>query len=86
MSSPILIFSDNGTGRKSVLYKSAFSHRANRSEINKKVSELVDLMNLDEKVGQMTQLNLGFLSTSEQQHDGKSKQVDWSKVQTAIAI
>ena len=42
-------------------------------------------MSIDQKVGQMTQLNLGFLSTSEQQHDGKSKQVDWSKVQTAIA-
>ena len=33
------------------------------SEINKKVSELVDLMNLDEKVGQMTQIDQRFLDT-----------------------
>ena len=33
------------------------------AEINKKVSELVDLMNLDEKVGQMTQIDQRFLDT-----------------------
>ncbi len=49
------------------------------------VDAMIEKMSIEQKVGQMTQLNLGFLSTSEQQHDGKSKQVDWSKVQTAIA-
>ena len=48
------------------------------------VDAMIDKMSIEHKVGQMTQLNLGFLSTSEQQHDGKPKQVDWTKVQTAI--
>ncbi len=45
---------------------------------------LVAAMSTEQKVGQMTQLNLGFLSTSTDQHDGKPKSVDWRKVQEAI--
>ena len=32
---------------------------------------LVAAMSTEQKVGQMTQLNFGFLSTSRDQHDGK---------------
>lgn len=56
------------------------SDRAN----NVQIESLIGQMSLEDKVGQMTQLTLGFLSSSEQQHDGKEKQVDWNKVQTAI--
>ena len=51
---------------------------------NVQIENLIGQMSLEDKVGQMTQLTLGFLSSSEQQHDGKEKQVDWNKVQTAI--
>ena len=51
---------------------------------NVQIESLIGQMSLEDKVGQMTQLTLGFLSSSEQQHDGKEKQVDWNKVQTAI--
>ena len=53
-------------------------------ENHARIERLVADMTLEDKVGQMTQLTLGFLSTSEQQHDGKKKEVDWDKVQTAI--
>lgn len=48
------------------------------------IAHLISQMSLEDKVGQMTQLTLGFLSTSDQQHDGKEKLVDWDKVKTAI--
>ena len=35
------------------------------------VEGLLDQMTLEDKVGQMTQLTLGFLSTSQKQHDGR---------------
>ena len=54
------------------------------SEHHARIERLIDNMTLEDKVGQMTQLTLGFLSTSEQQHDGKKKEVDWDKVRTAI--
>lgn len=54
------------------------------AENHARIERLIDEMTLEDKVGQMTQLTLGFLSTSEQQHDGKRKEVDWEKVQTAI--
>ena len=41
---------------------------------------LINKMSIEEKVGQMTQLNLGFLSSSTNQHDGKIKQIDSNKL------
>ena len=41
-------------------------------------------MTIEEKVGQMTQINLGFLSSSIDQHDGKVKQIDDKKLEDAI--
>ena len=48
------------------------------------VEGLLDQMTLEDKVGQMTQLTLGFLSTSQKQHDGRPKKVDWEKMRVAI--
>lgn len=45
---------------------------------------LINKMSIEEKVGQMTQLNLGFLSSSTNQHDGKIKQIDSNKLRNAI--
>ena len=45
---------------------------------------LINKMSIEEKVGQMTQLNLGFLSSSTNQHDGKIKQIDSNKLINAI--
>ena len=42
------------------------------------INGLIDKMTIEEKVGQMTQINLGFLSSSIDQHDGKVKQIDES--------
>ena len=39
------------------------SNNLSEAEISKKVSELIDLMTLDEKVGQMTQIDQRFLDT-----------------------
>ena len=39
------------------------SNNLSEAEISKKVSELIDLMTLDEKVGQMTQIDQQFLDT-----------------------
>jgi beta-glucosidase len=41
-------------------------------------------MSIEQKVGQMTQLNLGFLSSSVDQHDGKLKNIDENKLKKAI--
>lgn len=48
------------------------------------IAELLEEMTLEDKVGQMTQLTLGFLSTSQKQHDGQPKKVDWDKMKFAI--
>jgi beta-glucosidase len=45
---------------------------------------LIDGMSVEQKVGQMTQINLGFLSSSVDQHDGKVKQIDNGKLKSAI--
>lgn len=45
---------------------------------------LIDGMSVEQKVGQMTQINLGFLSSSVDQHDGKVKQIDNGKLKRAI--
>ena len=54
------------------------------SEIDPELQALLAQMTVEQKVGQMTQLNLGFLSTSTEQHDGKPKEVDWAKVKEAV--
>ena len=48
------------------------------------IEDLIGKMSLEEKVGQMTQINLGFLSSSIDQHDGKVKQIDNKKLKNAI--
>ena len=48
------------------------------------IENLISKMTLEEKVGQMTQINLGFLSSSIDQHDGKVKQIDNKKLKNAI--
>ena len=48
------------------------------------INGLIDKMTIEEKVGQMTQINLGFLSSSIDQHDGKVKQIDDKKLEDAI--
>lgn len=53
-------------------------------DIDPELQALLSQMTVEQKVGQMTQLNLGFLSTSTEQHDGKPKEVDWAKVQEAV--
>ena len=45
---------------------------------------LIDEMSIEQKVGQMTQINLGFLSSNVDQHDGKVKQIDNEKLKRAI--
>ena len=45
---------------------------------------LIEKMTVEQKVGQMTQINLGFLSSSVDQHDGKVKQIDNEKLKRAI--
>ena len=41
------------------------------------VDSLIARMTIEEKVGQMTQINLGFVSSSIEQHDGNEKELDW---------
>ena len=48
------------------------------------IEDLIGKMSIEEKVGQMTQINLGFLSSSIDQHDGKVKQIDNKKLKNAI--
>ena len=45
---------------------------------------LIEKMTVEQKVGQMTQINLGFLSSSVDQHDGKVKKIDKEKLKNAI--
>ena len=49
-----------------------------------KIDLLIQKMSVEQKVGQMTQINLGFLSSSIDQHDGKVKQIDNEKLENAI--
>ena len=49
-----------------------------------KIDSLIERMSVEEKVGQMTQINLGFLSSSMDQHNGKVKQIDDEKLKNAI--
>ena len=49
-----------------------------------KIDLLIQKMSVEQKVGQMTQINLGFLSSSINQHDGKVKQIDNDKLENAI--
>lgn len=49
-----------------------------------KIDLLIKEMSIEQKVGQMTQLNLGFLSSSVDQHDGKLKNIDENKLKKAI--
>ena len=49
-----------------------------------KIDFLIKKMSIEQKVGQMTQLNLGFLSSSVDQHDGKLKNIDENKLKKAI--
>ena len=48
------------------------------------IDQLIDNMTIEQKVGQMTQLNLGFLSTKSDQENVKIKQVDPEKLTKAI--
>lgn len=48
------------------------------------IDDLINRMTIEEKVGQMTQINLGFLSSSIDQHDGKVKNIDTLKLKSAI--
>lgn len=61
-----------------------FYPKLNGSEEDEFIGMMLEKMSIEDKVGQMTQLNLGFLSSSLNQHDGKPKQVDWDKVKTAV--
>lgn len=45
---------------------------------------LIDKMSIEEKIGQMTQLTLGFLSSNDNQHDGSVKSIDTLKLKKAI--
>ena len=49
-----------------------------------KIDLLIQKMSVEQKVGQMTQINLGFLSSSIDQHDGKVKQIDNEKLENAL--
>ena len=48
------------------------------------IDQLIDNMTIEQKVGQMTQLNLGFLSTKSDQENVKIKQIDPEKLTKAI--
>ena len=61
-------------------FQSNNSYSQSKTDIN----GLIDKMTIEEKVGQMTQINLGFLSSSIDQHDGKVKQIDDKKLEDAI--
>ncbi len=63
---------------------SASTSATSNDPIDQKVEELISKMTIEEKVGEMTQLTLGFLSSSENQHDGKEKKIDEGKLKEAI--
>ena len=46
------------------------------SPFESQINDLIAKMTIEEKVGQMTQLTLGFLTSSTDQHDGKVKEID----------
>ena len=52
--------------------------------IEENIDSLIARMTIEEKVGQMTQINLGFVSSSIDQHDGNKKELDWEKINIAI--
>ena len=54
--------------------------------VKNNINGLIDKMTIEEKVGQMTQINLGFLSPSIDQHDGKVKQIDDKKLEGYFKI
>ncbi len=60
------------------------SNNGSLGNLDPEIEAIISQLTLEQKVGQMTQLNLGFLSNSVQQHDGKRKQVEWEKVKEAI--
>ena len=43
---------------------------SNTSSVDYKINNLINNMSIEEKIGQMTQLTLGFLSSNDNQHDG----------------
>lgn len=45
---------------------------------------LINKMSIEEKIGQMTQLTLGFLSSNDNQHDGSVKSIDTLKLKKAV--
>ena len=68
---------------KSILFLSVFIV-ATSLKGQDKIDLLIQKMSVEQKVGQMTQINLGFLSSSIDQHDGKVKQIDSEKLENAI--
>ena len=63
-------------------YLISFHSYSQAIEVN--VDSLIARMTIEEKVGQMTQINLGFVSSSIEQHDGNEKELDWEKINIAI--
>ena len=49
-----------------------------------KINNLINKMSIEEKIGQMTQLTLGFLSSNDNQHDGLVKNIDTLKLIKAV--
>ena len=49
-----------------------------------KINNLINKMSIEEKIGQMTQLTLGFLSSNDNQHDGSVKKIDTLKLIKAV--
>ena len=60
-----------------------FSCKNNISDEHK-IEKLINEMSIEEKIGQMTQLTLGFLSSNENQHDGNIKNIDTLKLIEAV--
>ena len=48
------------------------------------IDVLIDNMSVEEKIGQMTQLTLGFLSSNDNQHNGLVKSIDTLKLKKAV--
>ena len=73
--------------KKNCLYISLFliffSCKNNISDEHK-IEKLINEMSIEEKIGQMTQLTLGFLSSNENQHDGNIKNIDTLKLIEAV--
>ena len=48
------------------------------------IDVLINNMSVEEKIGQMTQLTLGFLTSNDNQHNGLVKSIDTLKLKKAV--